>query len=715
MGGFQTGNPARATGPARAHGMIEVELRKWDEDFRFLLDRFQAALAGIGASGLAALAGRAFSAPPAPDERLPARGSQALSMAFQLLNMAEENTANQVRRMRETVAGPAGEPGTWPSQLRLLREAGFTDADLALALPSIHVQPVLTAHPTEAKRGSVLERHREIYLMLVERENPARSPMEREALVRRIETGLERLWRTGEVLMERPEVESEIANTLHYIGHVFPGVLQLLSERFERSWEWAFPGSPAPPEPRLTFGSWVGGDRDGHPFVTTETTRRALEALHAQALAVLRQELQTLAGSLTLSDAMQPAPAGLYRRIAAYAEAMGEAAPPVSRLYPGEPWRQWVALMLARIPEPGESLPTSRRYARVEELRGDLGFLSATLREIGAEAIARAEVAPLERLAAAYGFHGAALDLRQNSAFHAAAIEQLLTLAGLDGAGFAQWSETRKRELIDRELAAPRPFAISSAPLPPEAEASVGPLRLVREWTARHGPAGIGAFIVSMTHDASDLLNVYLLAREAGLARNTPDGLVSEIAVTPLFETIEDLENSHRVLAAFLAHPMTVRTLAFLQRRERRPRPLQEVMIGYSDSNKDGGILASHWGLRQAQIRLAAVAREAGVELRFFHGRGGTIGRGAGPSHVFIESLASGTLEGEMRVTEQGEMIAQKYANRLTAATHLERMLAGVTRWTLARRHEPETAPDPAEEPASNPWPPGQPRRLPRG
>jgi phosphoenolpyruvate carboxylase len=226
----------------------------------------------------------------------------------------------------------------------------------------------------------------------------------------------------------------------------------------------------------------------------------------------------------------------------------------------------------------------------------------------------------------------------------------------------------------------------------------VSVLRLAREWSEKHGSGGVGQFIVSMTHEASDLLNVYLLAREAGLVRNTPQGLVCEIPVTPLFETIEDLENSGRVLADFLAHPMTRRTLAHLQEREKRSHPVQEVMIGYSDSNKDGGILASHWYLRKAQVRLAGVAREAGIELRFFHGRGGTIGRGAGPTHVFLESLAPGTLHGEIRVTEQGEVIAQKYANRLTAATHLERLLAGVTRWTLEQERERVGFPEAMED-----------------
>ena len=274
--------------PARAHSLLDVELKKWDEDFCFLLDCFRAALGRIGESDLGTFVADVFSRTP-QTTGLPPRGSQALSMAFQLLTMAEENTANQVRRMRETVGGPASEPGTWPYQLHQLSAAAFDERNVRRVLPSIHVQPVLTAHPTEAKRPSVLERHREIYLMLVERENPTKTPMEQQALQQRLEDSLERLWRTGELLQERPDVESEVRNTLHYVSNVFPGVLQLLSERFRLSWEWAFPGTEPPVEPGLSFGTWVGGDRDGHPFVTTQVTRYALKVLQARTLAVLRE------------------------------------------------------------------------------------------------------------------------------------------------------------------------------------------------------------------------------------------------------------------------------------------------------------------------------------------------------------------------------------------------------------------------------------------
>ncbi|HVX66203.1 MAG TPA: phosphoenolpyruvate carboxylase, partial [Bryobacteraceae bacterium] len=250
--------------PAPVQDLLAFEFEKWDRDFHFLLERFAAVLASTGDDELARLMERAFpapagpaqSAPPAPRERMPLRAPQAFSVAFQLLNMAEENTANQVRRIRETVQGPASEPGTWPYQLDQLRNSGFDAAAIAAVLGSIHVQPVLTAHPTEAKRSTVLEHHRELYLLLVERESRNRSPMEQQALSARIDATLERLWRTGEIYLERPEVESELRNTLHYLTNVFPLAMQLLSDRFRESWHWAFPGVEAPEEPALSFSNW---------------------------------------------------------------------------------------------------------------------------------------------------------------------------------------------------------------------------------------------------------------------------------------------------------------------------------------------------------------------------------------------------------------------------------------------------------------------------
>jgi phosphoenolpyruvate carboxylase len=673
----------------------ETGFRKWDEDFRFLLECFRRVLTGIDEHALAALIHQTFSERAVPREPLPARGAQALSLALQLLNMAEENTSNQVRRIRETLHGPASERGTWPYQIERLRQAGFTAADVRRAAARVQVQPVLTAHPTEAKRATVLEHHRDLYLLLVERENRNWSPFEQSSLRERIESALERLWRTGEILLERPDVESELRNALHYLTYVFPGAIRTLADRYRQVWAWAFPEGMPAADLHLSFGTWVGGDRDGHPFVTSEVTRHTLETLRANALRLLRREIEALASRLSLTELLQPCPPQLAARIRQYEQMLDVHGREAIARNQAEPWRQMLNLVLARLPDPAGAGPG--QYRRPDELDADLRLVSESLHDIGAGLVAMADVWPVWQIARTFGFHLAALDIRQNSGFHDRAVAQLLLKAGLDGEDYSDWAEHRRRELLDRELCSPRPFTVASAALPAEARDSVGVLRLVHEYIERYGHHGIGSVIVSMTRNVSDLLNVYVLAREAGLVVSTPAGLVCQIAVTPLFETIEDLQRSAEVLAGFLAHPMTRRTLAHLQQRDGRARPLQEVMIGYSDSNKDGGILASHWYLRKAQQRMVIVAREAAVELRFFHGRGGTIGRGAGPTDVFLESLAPGTLDGEMRVTEQGEVISQKYANRLTAAQHLERLLAGVTRWTLC--HERQTV---AEHPAEH-------------
>lgn len=663
----------------RTTNLLETELAKWDGDLQFLTSCFQDALRGIGENNLARFIENALHTPPEEGERLPEQGAQALSLVFQLMSMAEENAANQVRRMRETVNGPASVAGSWPQQLQMLRDASFSSAEIVKALPSIHVEPVLTAHPTEAKRGSVLERHREIYLLLVERENPQRTAFEQDTLERRTQAAIERLWRTGELLLNRPSVESEIHNTLHYLTNVFPAVLQMVRERFQQSWEWAFPRVPAPPAPIFKFGSWVGGDRDGHPFVTTAVTKTALELLRGSALDVLRKQMDGLAAALSMSDFTSPAPARLYHRLG-FESDRGPA---------GEPWRMFVQKMRDRLPGSG----SNSSYSRADDLHKDFAFLAKMLDEAGGGAIVRDQVTPVAWLASAYEFHGAALDIRQNSSFHSRAVQQLMAIAGLDGADYLKWPEDRKRAWLDAELESPRPFTVPTTPLPAEAEASTSLMRLLRDWIAEHGHRSIGSFIVSMTQSACDLLTVHLLAREAGLLQGPPGGLRSELAVVPLFETVEDLEASPRILAEYLAHPLARRTLKFLQERDGRSRPMQEVMIGYSDSNKDGGILASQWHLRKAQLALARVAEDAGVEIRFFHGRGGTIGRGAGPMNAFLAALPVGTLQGGIRITEQGEVIAQKYANRLTAANHIERALAGVTGTTLLHRRAKESAP----------------------
>jgi phosphoenolpyruvate carboxylase len=644
---------------------------KWIDDFNEIRGLFSEMLEEEGDADLAAFLRSCF------DENggqvklaaLPAEYCQALSIVFQLLDIVEENTANQVRRRADDPRRQEGEPGLWQYNLGDLRERGFSEAALRTAMERISVEPVLTAHPTEAKRATVLEHHRAIYLLLVERDNRRFTEVEAAIFRRRLKAALERLWRTGEIRAERPQVDSEVQGVLHYLRWVFPDVVELLDQRFQHSWSAAF-GTTPPHLPKLAFGSWVGGDRDGHPLVTPEVTARTLVLLRQGALAVARERLRQLGARLSLAESEVPVPAILRDRIAILGGILGpEVARKAVDRNPREPWRQLVNLMLARL----ERVDHPGGYATAAEWIEDFEVLEASLREAGAHNVAEMDVRPAVAQARVFGFHLATLDIRQNSQYHDRAMAGLLRAAGFSKCDFPNWSEAEKLEFLNRELTTLRPFAGPYMDLDPEAAHVTALFRNLREHLAAHGPEGLGPVIVSMTRSVADLLVVYLLAREGGLLVETQGGLACELAVAPLFETIRDLENSAGILDAFLSHPVSMR------------RPVNDVvvMLGYSDSNKDGGVLASQWSLHQAERELTGVAKKHNTRLTFFHGRGGTVGRGAGPTHVFLEALPEGSLTGKMRVTEQGEVIAQKYANRVTATFQLERLLAGVTRTTL--------------------------------
>jgi phosphoenolpyruvate carboxylase len=682
--------------------VLTVDPAKVDRDVSFLTECFREVLEEAGENDLArCLPWQGTRA--SPPESLPAeRLAQAYSMAFQLLSMVEQNAAVQQRRAAEAEHGLARTPSLWGRSLQEVQARGITDGQIAAALPQMQVELVLTAHPTEAKRATVLEHYRKLYLLLIQRENQVWTAYEQQAIREEIKTVLALLWRTGDIFLEKPDVASERRNILHYLQTVFPDVLPVLDLRLRQAWEYlGFDPSliPAPQHlPRLTFGTWVGGDRDGHPLVTAEVTRQTLTDLRLQALLLLQHQLTELARHLSLSDCLQQPSADLLTRIAQMSEQLGERGQRALRRNPEEPWRQLINLMLARLPleivyaDQGQLRQDATRYQRAAELLEDLSLLYNSLIQVGAQRIADHAVQPLIRSVQTFGFHLAALDIRQNSRFHDLAVAQLLTAAGIEETDFPQWDEARRQAFLNRELASPRPFTRSDMQVGPQADSVLSCYRVLLDHIRTYGQDGLGALIVSMTRSVSDLLAVYLLTREVGLTISTPDGPACRLPVVPLFETIADLQHSPAILRAFLDHPMTRRSLEYQRRQSGSDRPVQQVMVGYSDSNKDGGIFASLWQLYQAQAELAQIGQGNGVRIRFFHGRGGTISRGAGPTHRFIKALPHSALQGDLRMTEQGETIAQKYANRITAAHNLELLLAGVTRASLLERFHPEPA-----------------------
>ena len=685
---------------------VAIGFEKIDRDLRFLIDCLGEVLGELGHPELARHLPWSGRPAPADSEELPPQLGLVYSVAFQLLNMVEENAAAAMRALRETSEGLTAERGLWGDQIERLKKSGITSDAIAGVLGKVRVEPVLTAHPTEAKRLAVLEQHRVLYQLLAARERGDSSPSDEASIREKTKSALERLWRTGEILLEKPTLTDERRNVLHYLRDVFPAVLPELDDRLRHAWTAAGfdPALVRDPArlPLVRFGTWVGGDRDGHPGVTAEVTAENLERFRANALVVLRRELEALAPKLSLSAWMQTPPSALLTLRTRLADSLGDTGRAILSTNHDEPWRQCVELMLARLPVelPLHSVAQLRegagRYQFAEELNADLRALYDSLCEIGAHRLADSDVRPVLRAVQVFGFHLARLDVRQNSVFHARALGQLMTAAGLDGSQWEEWSEAERLRFLERELQSPRPFLHPSATAGAEADAVLGCYRVLAAHLARYGTDGLGALIVSMTRRLSDLLVVYVLAREAGLTRMLPEGLACILPVVPLFETGDDLEAAPDILRRFLEQPMTRRSLEFVGwnwGREKLPL-VQEVMVGYSDSNKDAGIVASQWCLQKAQRGLALVGREMGVEIRFFHGRGGTVSRGAGPTHRFLDALPLGSLGGDVKLTEQGETIAQKFGNAVTATYNLELLAAGVAATTL-RHARGEAAPHP--------------------
>ncbi|MFW7379962.1 MAG: phosphoenolpyruvate carboxylase [Oligoflexus sp.] len=675
-----------------------IQRQKFEQDLEFMMQCLKEVIAEMKNHGLQDFIpwlGPKDKSLPEPDEVdavIPV--VQLLSLSFQLLNMIEENTNVQERRHLEASGQVEKEPGLWSWTFRRLQKQGYKEDEILEKTRHLEVESVLTAHPTEAKRATVLEHHRDLYLQLVKKENQMWTPMEQDWLKDEIKTIIERLWRTGEIYLQRPDIDSELKNISHYLKNVFPEILPWLDKRFESAWyAVGFQRKLDYFEhdyPTVRFGSWVGGDRDGHPFVKAETTRKTLLDMRLIALIVMRHKLLDLVKKISISDQMQLVPQILQERLQDYQQMLPEQHAKASHRNPGEPWRLLINIMIERLPievvrDHATQLDEREYcYQKPQELLEDFRIIYDSLVEIGAYRIAQHELKVAVRTLQTFGFHSAKLDVRQNSAYHDQALSQLLQLAGVANAKqYPDWSQTEKSELLQKELAIFRPFSLKSQE--PEAHASdvLGYLSVIKEYSDRYGYEGLGSLIVSMTHSADDLFTVYLLAREAGLAKVVDGSLVCPLPVVPLFETIDDLKKSAQIMDDFLSHPVSQASLRYQAHISGRHKPLQQVMVGYSDSCKDGGILASQWQLYMAQKTMGQLAEKHGVDLCFFHGRGGTVSRGSGPINRFLQALPKGALTGAFRMTEQGETIARKYANFATAVYNQELMLSSFTAETL--------------------------------
>ena len=642
----------------------QSESLKVEKDFQFLLEQYLEVLRGLPEEELI----RAVASRERP-KHMEARASQALGLYFSLLNMVEENAAAQARRSLESLGEPCGK-GMFRSVFCELAKRNPAPSVLRHALASTSIEPVLTAHPTEAKRTSILEHHRELYLCLVRMENQMWTPEERAAIVDEAKSIIEKIWKTGEIYHAKPNVQDEQNNVLHYLQKVFPIVVPEVYNRLKQAWNWAKLPQPFPDDaellPLIRFGSWVGGDRDGHPLVQVEHTRNAFSQFREGAMQLLHERLARLASSFSMNEEFARPNATILRRL----EEMEREVPRFGK--PGETWRHYLNQVTLRL------TPVSAAYTHAKQLLQDLRILREALVQVGCGRVVEIELDPVIQLVRVFPFTLAKLDFRQNSEYQEKAFLQLLS-ACPDALAehYQHGSDSEKQHFLEQELLSGRPFTRLSQTLAAEAQATLELYRTLREELRDHQDICIGWLITSMTRSASDLFIVHLLLREADLWKADEAGDWNPLPVVPLFETIDDLKGASEILSQYLRNPFVMRSLHAQAHAQKLPRPRQQVMVGYSDSNKDGGVVSSFVALHQVQKALLQVGHDFGIDIHFFHGRGGTISRGAGPTHRFLNSQPAGALQSGFRLTEQGETISKKYANRITAIFHLESMLAG--------------------------------------
>ncbi len=631
-------------------------------------------------------------------ERLPsslspellARTLQVQGIWFQLLSIAEQNAAMRRRRQIEIERGYDQLRGTFAQVVSSAAASGVKPLEIRELLDVLRIRPVITAHPTEARRVTVLEKHRRIYRRLVDLESPRWTPRERQGLVDGLRNEIELLWTTGELRLAKPTVPQEVFWGLHFFNETLFEAVPDLLDKLERALAHAYPDEPFKIPPFFQFGSWVGGDRDGNPFVTNEVTRSTILENRLTGLRRYRRRLSDLVRALSITERAMPVPDNFREALARELAATGEGQEIAAR-NPGEIFRQYLACMGRRLDvmitasEQGQTSPDPAGYVSAEALITDLRLIEDALQTGGSASLAATLVRPVRREVESFRFSTVRLDARENTTKLNAALADLWRTGGpadrrtaelLPEQGSDEW-----RQWIAAELARPLTPASRPPTLPPESAETLGMFQLIGQLREEIDREAFGSFVLSMTRSTSDVLGAYLLAKTAGLFGDTAGVESSTLPIVPLFETIEDLQRAPVIMKELLTVPLVRRSV-------RAQGGVQEVMIGYSDSNKDGGFLTSNWELSKAQIKLTRVAQEAGVPIAFFHGRGGSVSRGGAPTGRAIAAQPAGSIHGRMRITEQGEVVSFKYANRGTAQYQIELLAASVVEHSLKSERE---------------------------
>ena len=588
---------------------------------------------------------------------------RAFATYFQAINLAER--VHRIRRRRDYQrSGSAPQPGGLQAVLSELRAAGVPLGEIVALLPRLRIEPVFTAHPTEAVRRALLEKEQTIVRCLIDDLDRMRTPQERRVDSERIRMALTAAWQTAEAAPEKPRVSDEFEHVSFYLHDVLYRVAPVFFEVFADAFREAYGEAPALP-PVLRFASWVGGDMDGNPNVGAETIAGALAIQRNLVLDAYRRDVRHLGALLSQTPTRIGVDTAVLHRLERYRAALPRAAVSLRPRHADMPYRQLLTLIAAKLAATAQN--AGEGYAAPAVLLDDLRLIGASLKTHRGEHAGWHALERVVRRVETFGFHLATLDVRQDAAVHDAAIAALLD--------DPDWSRRTARERAE-SLA---PLLDTTAPVahvPTDAQATLAVFRTLADARRRYGDDAVGPYIISMSRSAADALAVLALARAGGCVDDR--GRVP-LDIAPLFETVHDLASAPAVFEALLADP---RYRAHLHSRGDR----QIVMLGYSDSAKDGGLVAARWGLQRAQVELAQLAKQWDVRLVFFHGRGGSVSRGGGKTERAVIAAPRGSVDGVLRVTEQGEVIHRKYGIRAIALRNLEQATGAVLRATLRPR-----------------------------